>query len=219
MLRIHTARKLLKFPMIVSRFLPTFRDKRAPLHLKPTWWYQLSDALVVVVKGMHSMLWLCAVQYIIPISESTYFSKFSTIYVHFGWLYICYRFTRVYEDTKYAWLRKLILLKGAMIQTRKLDVDIFGIFKFPVYYKYSKFYFLLVTIYKIPIFMYIVANLAGHGAFICLAISYMETDFFQLRIYAVSGKWLHYTLCISLFYHKTYSIFLVCLATTILHLA
>jgi hypothetical protein len=31
------------------------------------------------------------------------------------------------------------------------------------------------------------SNLAGHGAFVCLALSYLESDFMSLRVYAASG--------------------------------
>lgn len=40
---------------------------------------------------------------------------------------------------------------------------------------------------KLPIgkaFSYSYSNICGHGAFILLAASYLETDFFQLRLYA-----------------------------------
>ena len=35
--------------------------------------------------------------------------------------------------------------------------------------------------------IYTFSNVAGHGAFLCLAISYMESDFMMLRIYAATG--------------------------------
>jgi len=31
------------------------------------------------------------------------------------------------------------------------------------------------------------SNIAGHGAFVFLAVSYLDSDFLQLRLYAMSG--------------------------------
>ena len=34
---------------------------------------------------------------------------------------------------------------------------------------------------------YKLSNVAGHGAFVFLAVSYLDSDFLQLRLYAMSG--------------------------------
>lgn len=42
---------------------------------------------------------------------------------------------------------------------------------------------------------YTFSNLAGHGAFIFLALSYLESDFLSLRVYAVSGTLILHDIC------------------------
>lgn len=64
--------------------------------------------------------------------------------------------------------RQKILLRGAMVKVRKLRVPI------PMTNQY----------YVMP---YTLSNLAGHASFLALAVSYLESDFLSLRIYAFSG--------------------------------
>eukprot|EP01041_Mallomonas_annulata_P009852 gene9852-20491_t len=67
--------------------------------------------------------------------------------------------------------RKLVLLRGSMVRMRRIVINIpFIGTSFPVIFTLS--------------------NMAGHGAFLCLALSYLETDFFSLRMYAASGIFL-----------------------------
>jgi len=61
--------------------------------------------------------------------------------------------------------KKMILLKGFFCKIRRTNLP------------YVKDMF--------PV--YSVSNMAGHGAFMAMALSYLETDFMMLRIYAASG--------------------------------
>lgn len=50
-----------------------------------------------------------------------------------------------------------------------------------------------IIIYKLPqrigkiVIPYTFSNVAGHGSFLLLSVSYLETDLFMLRVYALSG--------------------------------
>ena len=67
--------------------------------------------------------------------------------------------------------RKRVLLRGTMVRIRRVELPIYG----EILHLNSTFSY---------------SNLAGHGAFIFLALSYKETDFLNLRLYAASGIFL-----------------------------
>jgi hypothetical protein len=54
-----------------------------------------------------------------------------------------------------------------------------------------------IIIYKLPkrigkiVIPYTFSNIAGHGSFLLLAISYLEADLFMLRVYALSGIYVY----------------------------
>ena len=63
--------------------------------------------------------------------------------------------------------KQKILLRGAMIKKRTTN-------------------FLFLNNF-LPTYSYSYSELAGHGAFISMALSYSETDFMMLRAYASTG--------------------------------
>lgn len=63
-------------------------------------------------------------------------------------------------------VRQKVLLRGAMVKGRTAIIPFFG-YQHRVHFNLS--------------------NLAGHASFIALAISYLESDFLSLRLYAMSG--------------------------------
>jgi hypothetical protein len=62
--------------------------------------------------------------------------------------------------------RRMVLIHGMLVQTRHIEATIAGI--------------------KIS-FKTNISNVCGHISFIFLAFSYLETDFLNLRLHAVSG--------------------------------
>lgn len=66
--------------------------------------------------------------------------------------------------------KQKVLLRGAMVKQRPVHIPSF-----------------LKSVLVNPPKAYKLSNLAGHGAFVCLALSYLENDFMNLRMYAVSG--------------------------------
>jgi hypothetical protein len=77
------------------------------------------------------------------------------------------------EEFKLSLQKQRIHLRGAMTRTRviKIKNKIFG---------YQIFNNDMNLSYKL-------SNVAGHGAFVFLAVSYLDSDFLQLRLYAMSG--------------------------------
>eukprot|EP01031_Cornospumella_fuschlensis_P037269 gene37269-45248_t len=75
-----------------------------------------------------------------------------------------------FEDFSSIIKRRKLMLKAAMVQRKSLE------FQLPV----------LLTRLKVA-FPYSLSDLAGHGSFVFLALSYLESDFLHLRMYAVSG--------------------------------
>ena len=83
-----------------------------------------------------------------------------------------------FEEKMLILQKKKLFLRHAMVKTRILT---FG---------YPKIPFMTTTNSKPIVFVYQLSDVCGHGAFILLAVSYMESDFLQLRIFAVSSGFL-----------------------------
>ena len=75
------------------------------------------------------------------------------------------KLSQVYAELSLFMNKRLLLLRGAM--TRKRVLNLMFIKSTNRAFSYS--------------------DVAGHGAFLCLALSYLETDFLTLRLYAASG--------------------------------
>ena len=76
-----------------------------------------------------------------------------------------------YEDLVSTLKRKKLLLRAAMTKKHKIILHPpESISKDPI---------------RLPLFN--LSELAGHGSFVFLALSYMESDFLNLRLYALSG--------------------------------
>jgi CRP-like cAMP-binding protein len=80
-----------------------------------------------------------------------------------------------FEETKLYLLKKKLLFRGEMVKLRLLKISI------------PEESIIAGMPKRTYTFVYQLSNLAGHGAFIFLAVSYMESDFINLRMYALSG--------------------------------
>lgn len=79
------------------------------------------------------------------------------------------------EDMVTRFKKKKLLLRGEMVRLRLLR------FPWPPIGFSGTFPQTMNSV------AYTLSNVAGHGAFICLALSYLEKDFLSLRLYALSG--------------------------------
>lgn len=80
-----------------------------------------------------------------------------------------------FEENMLKFQKRKLFLRHAMVKNRTFT------------FTYPKIPFMTKTNSKPIVFVYQLSNVAGHGAFICLALSYMESDFLQLRVFAVSS--------------------------------
>ena len=79
------------------------------------------------------------------------------------------RFVANMEDWMQVWQRRFLLFKGEMCRPRKTLL------------------FLPWNPNETYLTQWTLSNLCGHGAFIFLALGYLESDFLNLRLYAFSG--------------------------------
>mmetsp|Transcript_8041 Transcript_8041/g.8191 ORF Transcript_8041/g.8191 Transcript_8041/m.8191 type:complete len:457 (+) Transcript_8041:180-1550(+) len=75
---------------------------------------------------------------------------------------------KLHEVLREEFFKQKILLRGFMVKMRSFIFTIPG------------------TGVKVPL-VYTISNLCGHGAFFFLALSYLESNFFSLRLFAASG--------------------------------
>lgn len=76
------------------------------------------------------------------------------------------------ESFKFFLQRQKLLAKSAMVQRKML------VFRTPGFISRAR---------EPYYFNYNLSDLCGHGSFVCLALSYLESDFLSLRMYAMSG--------------------------------
>lgn len=92
------------------------------------------------------------------------------------------------QDIRFYWSKKTLLLKAVITRPRHFQVG-----------KHIAHQTLnsdnLLSIYKL-LFLWVgkrvihlsISEMAGHGSFFFLALSYLENDFLNLRLYALSGQ-------------------------------
>jgi hypothetical protein len=80
-----------------------------------------------------------------------------------------------FEENMLKFQKRKLYLRHAMVKNRTFT------------FTYPKIPFMTTTNSKPIIFVYQLSNIAGHGAFMCLALSYIESDILQLRVFAVSS--------------------------------
>jgi hypothetical protein len=82
----------------------------------------------------------------------------------------------ILDDILYSTKYYQLLLRGAMIQKREIIIP-------KLFFNISKRLFNKTN----NVISFRISNVAGHSAFILLSASYLENDFLNLRLYALSG--------------------------------
>jgi CRP-like cAMP-binding protein len=100
----------------------------------------------------------------------------------------CYSTSRMVEDLSLYAMKKKVLLRGAMVKPRRMSLPVPSfLLSGGANNGDSIIGGLSAAIARRHVIEYKLSNLAGHGAFVFLALSYLESDFMNLRLYAASG--------------------------------